>query len=255
MKPAADSLDAEQESPSWALLACATACTCSLAGISIFRLGLPLDLKTWLVVVAAAASGLCLTNTHIARLGGFVLGLLAAVYLAFPWVFQVIPGVEVWSTFDSRGGRVGWILTPGLRFGSDGPNTALLENTRGPLEPDWRIGASYSPYIRDGNERVDTRNVIRAASFSSMLECLPSDDARHEVMHALTEPENRLRPFQSLLLVCLHDWGYPEEGRPEEWWAQHRDLFAIETDPKKGASLVFDWQPRLESLVAKRPSS
>ena len=190
--------------------------TVSLCVLSILHLGTPLTLYTWLIVGLCAASGASLALQGKRRLF-FGLALLICVYLAIPGPFQMIPGVELWSLFDDVGGRSGWAITPGLQFGSDSPNTAILESHVGPLKPNWWYQAPHSPWIRDGNERVQSRNIIRYEYLPEIIAMLPDDEARRTVISVLTVTDNRLRVHQGLLLACLHVLGYPDGMDGESW--------------------------------------
>ncbi|QDU94381.1 hypothetical protein [Lignipirellula cremea] len=225
-------------------------CTTSFVVVSLYRLGLPLTLYTWVVVTLCAAAGATLAINGKRRLLIFPTALVVCVYLAIPDPFQVIPFVEKWSLFDDVGGRSGWAITPGLKFGKDGPNTAILESYVGSLEPNWWYQAPHSPYIRDGNERVQSRNVIRYEYFPHILEMLPDDDARRTVIKALTDTENRLRVHQGLLLACLRDLKYPAGTERNSWWLHHREFFKSEHDPIVAASLVQGWLENIDRIYS-----
>jgi len=221
-------------------------CTAALVAASLHRLGLPLTLYTWIAVATCAASGATLALHGARSIAVFTAALATCLYLAVPFPFQRIPGVEAWTLFDDVGGRSGWAITPGLRFGTDGPNTALLETYVGPLEPNWWHQAPHSPYIRDGNERVQSRSVIRCEYFPGVLEMLPDDDARRTVIRCLTDPENRLRVHQGLLLTCLYVLQFPPGTDRETWWTHHKDLFQPQYDSILAASLTQDWLDSVE---------
>lgn len=139
---------------------------------AIVRHGLPLDSFTWGVLIALAALG-STVGLRRARFLVFPVVLAAAVYILAPRPFLVIPLIEQYSLFDDRGAREGVELGPGLRFGQDGSNTALLEGYLGPLLPNWWRQAPSSPYGRDGNERVQSRNVIRFSYCLKSWPCFP----------------------------------------------------------------------------------
>ena len=228
------------------LAAVGVVCTSSLVLVSVLHLGTPLKLFTWLAVLLAAGSGATLALTGRRRLW-FPACLSACFYLAFPGPCQVIPMLEKWSLFDDRGGRHGWAITPGLMFGVDGPNTELMEGLVGPLAPNWWVQAPLSPYIRDGNERVNSRSVIRYSFFPDVLQMLPDDKARRAVIEALTDTENRLRVHQGLLLTCLVVESYPDGMDAESWWSHHKLVLRPEYDAAKAASITFEWSSRVQA--------
>ena len=223
--------------------------TVALLVFTFICFGLPLNLYTWIVVVLCAVSGASLAFSGKWQFL-FTVPLLTCVYLAVPIPFQFFSCIEICSLFDDVGGRSGWVITPGLKFGKDGPNTLLLESYLGPLKPNWWYQASHSPYIRDGNERVQSRNVIRYEYFPEILAMLPDDDARRTVIEALTDTENRLRVHQGLLLVCLHVLKYPEGMNAGSWWMQHQQLFISEHDPSIAASMTQGWLQEIDRLFA-----
>lgn len=224
-------------------------CSGSLVVLSMSRFGLPLDSFTWLVVAVVASSGVSL-GLPGSRRPWFLVSLAAGLYLVFPGPCQVVPLVEKWSLFDDRGGRSGWGITPCLRFGREGPNTELMESLVGRLEPNWWYQAPQSPYIRDGNERVHSRSIIRKEFFPELMEMLPNDNARCAVVLALTDTQNRLRVHQGLLLTCLFVEGSPAGWDANAWWLHNEALLQSEHDPAIAASIAIDWIAKIESCDA-----
>lgn len=223
----------------------AAACT-ALVALCVVRHGPPIDGSTWAVLVGlpiiAIVAGALRSRSALAAIGVFCL------YLAMPDPFVNIPFVERWSLFDDRGGREGTWLSPGLRFGHDGPNTALLEAHLGRLEPNWWQQAPRFPHIRDGNERVDSRSMIRSDNLAAILAMLPSKAARQQVLDGLADPENRLRVHQGLLLACLHQFGYPAGHDADAWWAAHASVFVREPDPVRAAEFAYGWHDEVHRL-------
>lgn len=78
---------------------------------------------------------------------------------------------------------------------------------------------------------------------------LPSDSARTKVLRCLTDPENRLRVHQGLLLVCLSSFGYPEGFDAESWWRHHEVWFVQERDPVQAARVTQGWSAHLRTLA------
>ncbi len=218
-----------------------------LLGLAIRFHGWPINAFTWtmlaVVLVCSALPGL-----FRLRWGTAVLITLLGVYIAFPGPFLVIPLLERWSLCDDHGGRRGLQISPMLRFGHDGPNTALLESYLGPLPPNWWMQAPQFPHIRDGNERVQSRNPILRDYLPEILALLPDDAARKQVLTCLVDPENRLRVHQGLLLACLMELGYPPGLDAEGWWQEHRRLFTCEHDPMVAAKLTRGWLRRIGRL-------
>lgn len=156
-----------------------------------------------------------------------------------------------------RGGRQGVELTPGLRFGRVGPNTALLESYLGPLPAKWRHRAIRSMLIgdwRDGNERVNSRSLIHASHLESVLARLPDREARVQVLRCLTDTDNLLRVHQGLLLTCLDALGYPVGLDAVSWWAAHRWAFVVEPDPERAARICQGWTDQARELLRARTS-
>lgn len=226
--------------------AAACAACAGLLALCLLRHGRPLDAFTWtvlaLLLLAALVAGLRKSRVGLGLVGGFFL------YLALPDPFLYIPFLERWALFDDRGGREGTLLSPSLRFGHAGPNTALLESHLGPLEPNWWRSAPRFPHIRDGNERVDSRSMIRSANLPAILAMLPSDAARRQVLACLTDPDNRLRVHQGLLLACLKRLGYPAGYDAQNWWTAHEPVFIREPDPHQAVRIVYGWLEEVNRL-------
>ena len=211
----------------------------ALVTLCVLGHGWPIDGFTWSVLAATPLTA-CVAGYFKRRI---LIGVVVifSVYLAFPDPFLAIPLPERWSLFDDRGGREGTLLSPGLRFGRNGRNTALLESYLGRLEPNWWVQAPRFPGIRDGNERVYSRSMIRSENLPAILAMLPSDTARRQVLACLTDPHNRLRVHQGLLLACLKQFGYPAGYDAERWWAFHEAAFVRERDPARAARVAYGW--------------
>jgi hypothetical protein len=219
----------------------------ALLGRAIHRYGRPIDEFTW-AALAIVLAGSVLPGLFQMRWRWTAMILLAGVYIAFPGPFLVIPFLERWSLCDDHGGRWGLQISPGLRFGRDGPNTKLLESYLGPLPPNWWLQAPHFPYIRDGNERVMSRNPILRDYLPTLLSRLPDDAARKQVLTCLVDPENRLRVHQGLLLACLMELGYPPGLDAKGWWKAHRDLFKCGHEALAAAKLTRGWTRKIERL-------
>ncbi|REK07884.1 MAG: hypothetical protein DWQ37_20995 [Planctomycetota bacterium] len=218
-----------------------------LLWLAIRKHGRPIDGYTWtalaVVLVCSALPGF-----YRLRWRWAALILLVGVYIVRPGPFlefRIIP-LQRWSLCDDHGGRRGLQISPMLRFGHDGPNTKLLESYLGPLPPNWWQQAPNFPGIRDGNERVQSRNPILRDYLPDILEMLPDDAARKQVLTCLVDTENRLRVHQGLLLACLMELGYPPGLNAETWWEAHRDLFKCEHDPVAAAKLTRGWLRKIE---------
>jgi hypothetical protein len=174
------------------------------------------------------------------------LGLLA-VSIAYYCSFFVPLESDIYQ--DVRGGRRSRLLIPhGFRFGWDGPNTRMLEVWLGPLKPEWRHLTTEFMLLgdwRDGDERVNKHNLIFFDVLPVILGRLPHDDARRQVLQCLTDPTNLLRIHQCLLLVCVHELGFPEGLDATTWWEKHSWLFIREGDPKQASRIVWGWIDRI----------
>lgn len=210
----------------------------ALLGLALVRYGLPLDLATaGALLVGTGLVGLVRVGASArVRWALAAIPLLFHLHLHAPW--------ESSHLQDVRGGREGVRLFPGLRFGRDGPNTALLERLLGPLEAEWRHQAIRSMLLidwRDGNERVNSRSLIRRDDYSEILAMLPDDAARRQVSACLTDARNLARVHQGLLLACLKALGYPAGHDATSWWAAHAWAFARIPDPEEAAAFVHGW--------------
>jgi hypothetical protein len=219
-------------------------------GIALYRYGLPQNLETvhWLALAllfSALATSLRETHSKLA------LGLLS---LAFSWNLHFPVTSAVFQ--DVRGGRRGLGIYPCLRFGHDGPNTHLIEKILGPRPADWRWLcpiSSYGSWIRDGNERVNSRSLIRAEDFAEILSMLPTDRVRKQVTACLCDPENRLRVHQGMLLRCLKELGFPKDYDAGRWWASHSWIFFRCDDPVLAAFVTEGWLDAVDGLYENVP--
>lgn len=211
----------------------------ALVTLCLLGHGWPIDGFTWFVLAATPLTAGVAGYFRRRVITGVVV--VFSLFLAFPDPFLVIPLPGRWSLFDDRGGREGTSLSPGLRFGRPGRNTALLESHLGRLEPNWWVQAPRFPHIRDGNERVYSRSMIRSENLPAILAMLPSDTARRQVLACLTDPDNRLRVHQGLLLACLKQFGFPAGFDAERWWAFHEPTFVRERDADRAARVAYEW--------------
>jgi hypothetical protein len=228
-----------------------TACL-ALAASRVGTSGWPADVWTWGVLtvgLVASWAAVC------ARSRVVYVGVILPLFL-YVAAGELTPDVVHSALFDDRGGRFGVELEPlKLRFGRAGPNTRLLESHLGPLAPHWRHLVPVPGLfvkVRDGNDRVHSCNVIFHDRLPDVLKMLPADDARRQVLSCLTDPDNRLRAHQSLLLVCLDELGYPPGYDGEHWWGEHRSVFAREPNARKAARSVAGWRDAVERAVPLR---
>jgi hypothetical protein len=138
---------------------------------------------------------------------------------------------------------------PGVRFGRGGVNTNLLESYLGPLPPHWWQQSDLSPYVRDGDERVQSRNIIFRESLPKILDMLPDDDARRQALACLVDTQNHLRVHQSMLLALLGELGYPPGFDAASWWQRHASLFIRECDAPAAARRTFGWREKAENVA------
>jgi len=219
--------------------------------VGCLLLATPLDAATWMIVCGAVAWAFVL-SWHV---GGRKRCLVAAP-LVFQWfvvLYILAPrDVEAFVPLDGtyiqdvRGGRDGMQFA-GIRVGWSGPNTDLLEHCLGPLQPEWRHRCCLSPYIKDGNERVNSRSIIGSDFLPELLAMLPHDEARRQVLTCLTDSGNLARVHQGLLLTCLYTLGYPPGHDASSWWEHHAPLFQSKDDPDAAVRLVWAWCERAAS--------
>jgi hypothetical protein len=171
---------------------------------------------------------------------------LTYVYLFYPW--------ESFYYHDLRSDRHGVKIYPELLFGKDGKNSELIRRFLGYHSPEWQYGCIRSFAFgfgdwRDGNERVDSCSLIHQDCLSQLLEKLPDENARAEVLHCITNSKNLLRVHQGLLLSCIYQLGYPNGHTSESWWKKHSSLFMSTEDAVAAASMVAGWRIRIEKSL------
>jgi hypothetical protein len=107
--------------------------------------------------------------------------------------------------------------------------------------------------VRDGGERVRGASLVFRDDLRDILARLPDDNAREQVLACITDPANRLRVHQGMLLVCLNVLGYPRGYDASRWWERHRAVFIREPDPEKAVAVVLGWTESAERLVDQNP--
>jgi hypothetical protein len=162
------------------LLWCASASYVAVVALVLVAYGLPIDGWSW---VCLLGGGLLIVPMAVPPFPKPAIALFVVYYLSF-----FFPWESSWLQ-DLRGGRRGIRIEPwGCAFGEAGPNTRLLEETLGPLEPEWRHQCIRSMLLgdwRDGNERVDSRSIIRYDYLPDILAMLPHDGARRQVLRCV----------------------------------------------------------------------
>lgn len=221
-----------------------------ILGLAVRLHGRPLNGWTWYVFLLLTVAGSVLGLADGLR-RWFVVPLLFAIHVAMP-IWVAFGPSDARMYFDMRAGRRAQDVPPFLFFGKDGANTALIESYLGRREPVWRHSHYLSPNIRDGDERVDSANIIRHDGLREALGMLPDDDARRQSLLCLTNPDNKLRVHQSLLLVALEQFGYPCGLDKERWWEIHRDLFVEVADAPCAADTVVGWRRCIEDSARIR---
>lgn len=224
----------------------------ALLGAAVYEHGHPIGVGTWLafgaITALGAAAGLPGRWRHV-----WLLGLFVAANLVVPDLFLYRnPLADPYYWIDVRGGRQVTEVAPGIWLGGAGENTVLIEHYLGPVPAQWQMAYPRSPHVRDGDDRVDAKNIIHHVGLADTLAMLPGDDARRRALICLTDPANRLRVHQSLLLVALKTLGYPDGLDAESWWRAHSDLFRAESDPVAAARVVVGWRAKIEESAYHR---
>jgi hypothetical protein len=198
-----------------------------MPSIVLMGVGIPMDWWTWL--------GVCIGVVPVAiacQIRSYSLS-LGAVTFVYYLTFYFCS--EPHTLQDLHGGRQAWEILPhSFTFAHAGPNTRLLEQWLGPLEPQWQ-------YL----DHVNGRNLIFSARLPAILDLLPDDEARRQVLMSLTDSTNLLRFHQGLLLTCVHELGYPPGMDAHSWWDKHVWVFQRERDPARAVRIAWGWQARL----------
>jgi hypothetical protein len=220
---------------------------CTLLALLTALIATPNDSKTWICLFGGAAWSLVFVAIRRGKARKlFMIPIGVQVLLLLCCLLPgCIPFLEVASIQDVRGGRTG-IKVVGLRFRTSEQNTALLEEYLGPLEPQWEHQSLISPPARDGNERVNSRSIIRDVELPAILAMLPDHAARRLVLKCLTDPRNKLRVHQGMLLVALYTLDYPPGYNARSWWKQHSHLFCVEDYPYRAVKVIWGWRHRIE---------
>jgi hypothetical protein len=218
----------------------------------------PLDAATWMVFSGGVLWSLLFASVLPRARGAVPSSFVPVVFQALVLAYLLAPReIERFVPLDGdyiqdiRGGRHGTQFA-GMRFGQPGPNTALLESYLGPLEPKWKHQCCLSPWVRDGNERVNSRSIIRRDYLPDVLAMLPDDEARRTVLACMTDPDNLLRVHQGLLLTCVCAWGYPPTHDAVTWWAKHGWVFHSERSARDAWRVMWGWREKIQEAAPGR---
>jgi hypothetical protein len=156
---------------------------------------------------------------------------------------------------DVRGGRNGIQLFSDFSFSWPGPNTALIEEYLGPLEPEWEQQWYLSRGYAGQEERVNRQSIIRRSDLPEILAMLPSAAARRQALACVTNPKNLARVHQGMWLVAIKIFGYPQGSDVESWWRQDAKSFRSTEDPDEASRLVYGWRSEVELLANEKSQS
>ena len=224
----------------------------SLAALTL-PIAMPVDLNTALTLLGGAAWCVLLPTLlrKARRIAVTIPVLLQFFLLLFCWQPRAVAWYlppKIWlcedlvptSIQDVRGGRTG-ISVLGLRFVTSTNNLELIEHYLGPVEAEWIDHCLLIP-VRDGNERVASRSILRQEYLPDILNKLPNWSARRQVLLCSSDSKNKMRAHQELLLVALYLYDYPPGFDTESWWAKHSHLFRPEYDPNQAVMEVWRWR-------------
>jgi len=146
-----------------------------------------------------------------------------------------------------------------LLYRKDGPNTQLLRRLGALGETKWEwagvrsTGFGFGTW-RDGADVMVEFALIGQPHLGSVLERLPEDLARRQVLARLGDPENCARVYQEMLLVMLWEYGYPPGLDAQSWWARHAEIFRSHPNPEATARLVDGLADHFEQVLEQRPA-
>ncbi len=109
------------------------------------------------------------------------------------------------------------------------------------------MATPFSYGFRDGNERVNSRNLIFKPYLRDVLRILPDEDAETRALSCIANPANVMRMHQCWLLVAVAEFGFPQGMTAKEWWQHHKPFFEPVYDVDQAAKIVFGWRHRMKA--------
>ncbi|KKK72880.1 hypothetical protein LCGC14_2899450, partial [marine sediment metagenome] len=220
------------------------------------RFGWPANAATWAAVLGSGVL-LVLAVLMRGRRGRRVWWVGFGLY----YLILLLP-FETYGMLDFRSGRTGvdavlvWEIGPRLRYQRDGQNTAVLEDLSGRGTPAWRSAGLSSTFFglgswMDGSDVTVQSALIGQPCLREVLNRLPDDRAKTQVLGCLTDPTNVARVHQEQLLLTLWLLGYPKGHDAVSWWQQHRDIFRSYPDEAVAARLVYGLHDRFRSVLGE----
>lgn len=186
--------------------------------------------------------------------GGFILHTL----------FLLVP-METVSLLDFGSGRTGvsaslYLFDTQMLYRKDGPNTQLLRSLGAARATKWKWAGMRSTAFgfgswRDGSDLTVELALIGQPHLGPVLERLPDDHARRQVLACLGDPDNCARIYQEMLLVMLWEYGYPPGMDARSWWAGHAGIFRSHPDPEATARLVSNLTDHFRQVLERRLAS
>jgi hypothetical protein len=175
----------------------------------------------WTFVLTTRLSG------HKAVIGGLV-----PLTLLIHWAWPFLP-LSSDRVYDTRFGRNGLRHWPDIVFAVDSPYTELVYSYLRSVKPMWMDyysrGKSYS--LVEGRWPLPR-----------YLEMLPSESAQRRVLACVTDRDNLVCSHQSLLLVAIDTFGYPNGDDAGSWWRKNAHVFQSASSWQE-ASLFFAGMP------------
>lgn len=221
---------------------------CVTLGILTVLIGLPANLATWLAVFGGGVWILALMvlfrDSKKILLVPVVLQSLLFLYCIGPQAFEGMTFLSLGAEYhDLHTGRREMRVL-GMRFRASENNAELIERYLGRRDPHWRHSYYYDPHIRDGDDRLNAGSVIYDRDLSGLLEMLPDESARRQFLKCISDPNNKMRFHQALLVVALRALDYPSGLNSQTWWDHHSHLFRPEDDDGRATVAVWGWCDR-----------
>jgi|GEM_PF-5023992 len=222
-----------------------------------------LTLPTWGVLIWLISIRSPIEGTWLSLAGFALWGLWIAIRLpvGWSWILQLllawqllddlvsgrlpVPCCSVGEVLilDVQAGRTRLSAGTGLTFATPSPATVVIEKYLGPTSSVWR--KSRWDFNESSDEYWESRDPDLAewGLDERCVAMLPHDEARRQVLAAITCDGSLVRVDQLQLLCRLFHQGYPPGHNAESWWKAHAWVFVPERDPAAAQAKTRGWRP------------
>jgi hypothetical protein len=202
--------------------------------------GMPATTATWCLLIGCVLWCVVLATKLEPRVTLFAV--LIPLTLQFHLVAKILP-IEQRQFVDLRRMREDYSPFRNVMFVQPSHSTKIIASYLGPAESHW-VSTSQLGILK--------YSILAHDDLEKYLAVLPSDDARRQVLSALTDHENLLRHHQELLLIAIRAIGYPRGEDPAAWWEKYSYVFRSYHDAAQAVAVARGWRKAIEKRLLGR---